>query len=96
MTQGNCSLAVNEKKKLYIVVKREFSNQHDLMNNWYEENIDKLMPYIEFEFTIQSVLGNTYIEKITCGSGWDKNMKNVGAIAIRSLYVQSVEFEEKN
>ena len=54
------------------------------------------MPYIEFEFTIQSVSGNTYIEKITCGSGWDKNMKNVGATATRSLYVQSVEFEEKN
>ena len=34
------------------------------------------MPHIEFEFNMETVMGNYYIEELICGSNWNSSMEN--------------------
>lgn len=94
---GNTYLKTSESKKLYIFIKHEFVSDKELLKNWYKDNIDKLMPHIEFEFKLEAVTGNIYSEKIICGSSWDISMKNehdtaTRGINVSDIYVNEVEY----
>lgn len=90
LISGNTALKIDECKKLYIHVKREVCSEEELNSQWYEENINKLTPHMEFELILETADGNSYFEKITCGSGWDISMKNINNIATRSVGVVEV------
>ena len=93
---GNTNLKVGESKKFYILFKREISCDEELYSDWYKENIDKLMPHMEFEFELETVTGNSYIEKITCGSNWDITMRNVNDTATRAIGISEISVSEIN
>lgn len=91
---GHTNLKVGENRKLYIHVKREFSTDEELYSKWYEENIDKLMPHMEFEFVLETLSGSSYIEKISCGSSWDRSMQNIDNTATRAIGVIEISVNE--
>lgn len=92
---GNNTLKAGETKKLYIHIQREVSDDEEWSNNWYTNNIDKLMPHMEFEIEMETIEGNSYIEKIVCGSSWDISMKNIRTTATRAIGVTEVDIQEK-
>ncbi len=91
---GDTSLKVNESKKLYIHIKREISNAEELYNTWYSENLDNLMPHMEFEFKMETTSGAYYSEKITCGTNWDSSMKSISGSATRGIGIIDISVEE--
>lgn len=95
MFTSDTSLKINEKKKLYICIKREVTKENEQYNNWYKENLDSLMPHIELEFILETTEGNQYIEKLSCGSSWDISMKNINNIATREIGIAEINVEEK-
>lgn len=95
MFTSDTSLKINEKKKLYIRIKREVTKENEQYNNWYKENLDSLMPHIELEFILETTEGNQYIEKLSCGSSWDISMKNINNIATREIGITEINVEEK-
>lgn len=95
MFTSDTSLKINEKKKLYICIKREVTKENEQYNNWYKENIDSLMPHIELEFILETTEDNQYIEKLSCGSSWDISMKNINNIATREIGITEINVEEK-
>lgn len=95
MFMSDTSLKINEKKKLFIHVKWEVTEENEQYSNWYIENIDKLRPHIELEFILETTEGNQYIEKLSCGSSWDISMKNINNIATREIGITEINVEEK-
>ena len=91
---GDTHLKVGEKRKLYIDVSREISKDFELDNSCYTNNINKLMPHIEFELTLETITGDLYKEVISCGSGWDVTMKNNNNTATRSIGIINVNVSE--
>lgn len=53
---------------MYIDIKREISFDVELRNTWYQDNIEKIMPYMEIEFILETITGDIYREKIICES----------------------------
>lgn len=94
LMSGNTYLKVGEYKKLYICIQRELSCVEELWHDWYKENIDKLMPYMEFEFMLETVTGNTYIEKISCGSNWSNKMKSIQNTTTRTIGLSEISVHE--
>lgn len=91
---GDTHLKVGEKRKLYIDVSREFLKDSELDNSCYTNNINKLMPHIEFELTLETVTGDLYKEVISCGSGWDVTMENDNNTATRSIGIININVSE--
>jgi len=92
---GNSQLLIDERKKLYIHIKREIADKDDLQNNWYEKNIDKLLPHVEFDLELETMNGDVYKEFISFCSNWDIRMKNKGNTATRGVGILEVKVEEK-
>lgn len=79
---------------MYIHFGHEISRDNELYNNWYRENIAKLMPHLELEIELETTTGNLYSEKIKCGSGWDISMENEDDVATRSIGISEVSVKE--
>ena len=94
LMSGNTGLKVGENRKLYIHVTREVDSDKEIFNRWYEEHSKKLMPHMEFEFTLETIEGNSYAEKITCGSSWDSSMKSTKTLAVRSAAITDISVNE--
>lgn len=95
LMSGDTCLKVGESKKLYIWVQREISCDEELSNDWYKGNIYKLMPHMEFEFVLETVTGNDYIEKISCGSNWDNKMTSIQGAPTRTIGISEISVHEK-
>ena len=91
---GNTNLPVQERKKLYIDIKREISFDGELRNTWYQDNIEKIMPYMEIEFILETITGDIYREKIICESFFDQNMQNNGNIITRAIGISDLCVEK--
>ena len=94
MFMSDTGLKINEKKKLYIHIKREVTKENERYDNWYKENIPSLMPHVELEFTLETTEGNQYTEKLSCGSSWDVSMKNINNIVTREIGITEITVEE--
>ena len=92
---GNTAIKSNESRLFYIHIKREIVDTEELYKNWYKDNIDKIMPRMEFELELETVTGNFYIEKIECGSSWDISMKNTNNTATRAIGVTKIQITEE-
>lgn len=92
---GDTCLKVGESKKLYICIKREISCDEELSNEWYIENIDNLMPHMEFEFMLETAANNRYIEKISCGSNWNNKMISNQGTTTRTIGIYEISVHEK-
>ena len=90
MLTGNTNLNIGEKRTLYIYVKREINNISEI-DEWYTEHIRDIMPHMEFELILETTSGERYLEKITCGSGWDATMQSENNLAVRELSVWPIE-----
>lgn len=91
---GDTSLKVNEKKILYIHIRREIHANSNLNSDWYRENTDKIMPHIEFELELETFEGDSYIEKISCGSSWNNAMETVHDTITRYVGIEKIEVKE--
>lgn len=74
-SSGNSSFSIGEEKTVLIHVKREFATDEEFNDKWYDNNTEKLMPYMEFEFTLETTLGEEYSQRIKFVSGWDNRME---------------------
>ena len=93
---GNTTLKVGEKKKLYIDIRREISSEDELGSSWYQDNINKIMPYIEIEFILETATGYSYSEKIICESSWDINMPSTQNTTTRSIGISEINIKKYN
>lgn len=91
---GNSSLNKGETRTLFVYVKREINCVEEMSNKWYEEHMRDLMPHMEFEFVLETMSGERYLEKIVCDSGWDASMQDVGKTATRQIGVSQIEVKE--
>lgn len=93
MIMGNTCLKVDEKRSLYIYVKREYITDEDKCRQWYVDNMRAIMPHIELELILETKSGERYLEKLKCGSSWDLGMQDVDQTVTRQIgiYKNSVE-----
>lgn len=93
---GNTRLGAGEEKSLYIIIKREFQTNNKCNSNYYEKNIDRLMPHAEFELTLETVIGQKYKENISFGSNWNINMVSENNITTRGVGIIDITVDEVN
>lgn len=89
--RGNTNLKVDEKKYLLIQIDREFLNDEDLNDTWYEDNAEKIMPHLELCLHLITIDGVDYYEKIKCVSNWKYGMKSDRNGIERELTVLKVD-----
>lgn len=94
VVRGNTNLKIGERKSVFVYIKREFETEEEFNDSWYEKNITKFMPYMEFEFTIETMSGAIYTEEIMCFSGCDSSMKNDGNTVSRELAILNINVYE--
>ena len=91
---GNTNLKIGEKRTLYIYVKREIIIGQEMVDDWYGQHSNQLMPHMEFDLVLETVSGTRYLEKIVCGSGWDASMQNTGNTVVREIGVMQMNVDE--
>ena len=93
IVMGNTCLKVDEKRTLYIYVKREYIADEDKCQQWYIDNKRDIMPHIELDLILETKSGERYLERLKCGSSWDAGMQDVEQTVTRQIgiYKNSVE-----
>lgn len=91
---GNTGLKIDERRTLYIYIKREICSSSELYDNWYIDNCQQLMPHIEFDLVLETTVGERFLEKLSLGSGWDASMKNNGATLEREISIEKREISK--
>ena len=89
--RGNTNLKVDEKKYLLIQIDREFVNDEDFLDSWYEDNSEKIMPHLELSLHLVTTDGVDYYEKIVCASNWKCGMRSDRKGIERELTVLQVD-----
>ena len=93
IVMGNTCLKVDEKRTLYIYVKREYIADEDKCQQWYIDNKRDIMTHIELDLILETKSGERYLERLKCGSSWDAGMQDVEQTVTRQIgiYKNSVE-----